>query len=117
MLTINNKQFEKIESQKSEQFVLICKTLLKSEHAEIFSTKADNDWLFFIRVRLKQARAFNILLSKNQYVFILSCASFPSMFPDKLPGWAYDILTWPNRSEDDKIVLFCKEIYIRNQIR
>ena len=114
-MKITNSQFTKIEKLKSEEFVLTCKNLLKADHPGLYTSKSEGLWSTFIQEKLDQAQSYGILFSGNQFVFVLTTATFPLIMTQEFPDWANDILTWPDRSEDDKIILLCKEIYKRNQ--
>jgi hypothetical protein len=114
MLTISKSQIKQIELRISDQLVFDYLRLLKEEHLDLYSTMSEEKWLEIVQHRIEQAKDYEIFSSQNQFAFILTCSSYPSLLPMELPGWAKDILNWPGRNEDDKIILICKEIFKHN---
>ncbi len=116
MLTIKNQQLEQINDIKFQEFVASCQKLIEDEHPEVFKTLPVNDWQPFILRKIKAARHFGIHEPKNTYMFMLTLAESPQYFKPVMPLWATDILNWPGRTEDDKIVQLCKEVYKLNEL-
>lgn len=116
MLIIKKQQLEQINDIKFRDFVLSCKKLIKDEHPEVFATRPSDDWEAFILSKIKMANNYGIYDSKNVYMYVLTIAKYPQYFHPRMPQWAIEMLTWPERNEDDKIVQICKEVYNRNQL-
>ncbi len=114
-MIIKKLQLEQIDNIKLHEFVKSCQKLIEQEHPEIYITRPVNEWESFIINKIKAASHFGIFDSKNIFIFILTLAEFPQYFTPRMPEWAIEMLTWPERDEDDKIVLLCKEVYKLNQ--
>lgn len=115
MLTIKESQLNKLTILKLNDFVLTCCDLLAKEHNELWSTRSKPEWKQYIRLKLEQAQRFGLFEAKNLFVFVLTVASHQRILTEQLPIWATEIMTWPGRSEEDKIFLLCKEVFIQNQ--
>lgn len=115
MLIIKKQQLQQIDDIKFREFVLTCKKLIEEEHHTVFESKPLEDWDAFILSKIKLANNYGIYSSKNTYMFVLTVASYPQYFQPRMPQWAIDMLNWPQREEDDKIVQLCKEVYKLNQ--
>lgn len=116
MLIIKKQQIEQINDIKLHDFVVSCQKLIEDEHPEVFITREVNDWEPFILAKIKAAMNFGIYDPKNTFIYILTLAESPQHFNPRMPQWAIDMLTWPGRDEDDKIVQLCKEVYKLNQL-
>ncbi|MES2590338.1 MAG: hypothetical protein V4608_00545 [Bacteroidota bacterium] len=115
MLIIKKQQIEQIKDHKLYDFASTCQQLIKDEHPEIFKTRLEKDWNTFILAKIKAANTFGIYEAKSVYMYILTLAKNPQYFHPRMPQWAVDILTWPGRSEENKILELCKEVYNLNQ--
>jgi hypothetical protein len=115
MLTIQEKQFIKLQELKFQDFANTCCDLIRNEHTNLWFTKPESFWKPFVLDMLKLARSFEIFESNNLFIFVLLSATYRYLFGESMPDWVREILQWPGRTENDKIFLLCKEIFIKNQ--
>jgi hypothetical protein len=114
MLHITKSQFNRLDFQKSEQVLHEIKGILNKDYPDLYLTRSDEGWDVFIRDKMTELKRYDILEAKNQFIFILSSAMYPYILKEPLPDWALEVLEWPGRLEEDKIILLAKEIYLRN---
>ncbi len=115
-MIIKKQQFDQINDVKFQEYVVACQKLIEEEHPEVYKTRADIEWKPFILNKLKVAMNYGIVDHKNMFIFVLTLAENPQYFHPRMPQWAIDNLTWPDRDEDDKIILLCKEVDNLNQV-
>jgi len=108
MLLIKKNQIVQLESVKKNNLPEVFFNLIKSEHPDLFSFYSENEWEKKIEKRLEEGRGFGIISSSFLFVYLLTVVSFRF---EELPDWAIELLNWPGKSEEDKIVLLCKELY------
>ncbi len=114
-MIIKNQQLEQINDIKFQEYVLACQKLIEEEHPEVYKTRLPAEWKPFIINKVKAARHFEIYEPQNTYIYVLTLAEFSRYFQPVMPQWAIDILTWPERDEEDKITLLCKEVFKLSQ--
>jgi hypothetical protein len=111
MLTIYDNQLNSLRKSLDKNKVELFQETIRNEHGDIYLTKGEEEWTRFINEKIEQSEAFEIFSSKNQFAFIILFAKYSVFLTDTLPDWAFEILAWPSRNEDDKLVLLYKEVY------
>jgi hypothetical protein len=115
-MIIKKQQFVQINDVKFQEYVVACQKLIEDEHPEVYKTRAVGEWKPFILSKIKAAMNYGIVDPENMFIFVLTLAEFPQYFHPRMPQWAIDNLTWPERNEEDKIILLCKEVNDLNQL-
>lgn len=68
-----------------------------------FLPQSDADALQYLQLKVLEARRFRLLSGKSCERFLYLCLSYPQLNTRQYPPEILDNLSWPDRSEDDKL--------------
>jgi hypothetical protein len=115
MLTITHKQLQAMESEVELQNIDNLIYVLKNDYTYLYDLKKENEWKGFIKEKIALANTWEIRSIENQFLVVLATLEYPNHFSGDIPGWINDIMEWPERPENDKLVLLFKELIKKSE--
>lgn len=89
--------------------------VLKKDYAYLYNTKPENEWPDFIKQKISLAKSWEIYAIENQFLVLLATLEYPRNFSGDIPDWMKEIMEWPERQENDKLVLLFKELIKKSE--
>lgn len=115
MLTITNKQIESMEVVVEDKNIKTLIGLLQKDYPEHYIKKNENEWPTYIKQKILLAKSWEIAATENQFLVILATLEYPQHFAGDIPEWMAELMEWPEREENDKLVLLYKELIKRSE--
>jgi hypothetical protein len=115
MFTITNKQLESMELVVEDQNIRNLMGLLKRDYPEHYIKKNNDEWPPYIKQKISVAKSWEIATFENQFLVVLATLEYPQHFSGEIPAWVTEIMEWPDREENDKLILLYKELIKRSE--
>ena len=114
MFTISNQQLKIMGEMVAEKNLNDLIKTLKKNYPQHYNKHSPENWPGYVRKQITQAREWDIETFPNQFLLVLATLEYPQHFTNEIPPWMKEEMEWPERDEDDKMVILFKELIKRS---
>lgn len=102
MFVIPQKQMRKMEELKRDEFASRLLKNFRTRNTEFLPEK-DDEAVAYISKRIKESKEWGLENDSLVEKYVYLCLSYKKMNEKQLPPEYVSILTWPERSSEDKL--------------
>lgn len=114
MFTISNEQLKIMEEMVAEKNLTELIETIKTDYPQHYTKYSPEDWQGYLKKQITQAKEWEIETFPNQFLLVLATLEYPQHFTNEIPIWMKEEMEWPERDEDDKMVILFKELIKRS---
>jgi hypothetical protein len=87
---------------------------IKKDYPQHHPEYNKEDWIEYFKKQIALANNWGIETFSNQFLYVIATLEYPQHFFNETPQWMKEEMEWPEREEDDKMVILFKELIKRS---